>query len=93
MILHALSRGASYRYAIAKQIKASSSDVLDFQEGTLYPTLHKLEKDGLVEAYTTLTNGALYYRLTEAGERALEAERAAWMTYARAVNAVLGEAK
>ncbi len=95
LILHALSRGASYGYAIAKQIKASSSDVLDFQEGTLYPTLHKLEKDGLVEAYTTLTNGRqrLYYRLTEAGERALEAERAAWMTYARAVNAVLGEAK
>ncbi len=95
LILHALSRGASYGYAIAKQIKASSSDVLDFQEGTLLPHAPQAGEGwpgrGLYDV--DQRRQRLYYRLTEAGERALEAERAAWMTYARAVNAVLGEAK
>ncbi len=94
LILDALSRGASYGYHIAKEIKAKSDGVLDFQEGTLYPTLHKLEKEGLIEAYSAEVDGRQrrYYRLTEAGERALSREHQEWNTYVRAVNAVLEEA-
>ncbi|MGC9522049.1 MAG: PadR family transcriptional regulator [Anaerolineae bacterium] len=94
LILDALSRGASYGYQIAKEIKAKSDGVLDFQEGTLYPTLHKLEKDGLIEAYSAEVDGRQrrYYRLTEAGERALSRERQEWSTYVKAVNTVLEEA-
>jgi PadR family transcriptional regulator, regulatory protein PadR len=93
LILNALARGASYGYQIAKEIKETSVGVLDFQEGTLYPALHKLEKDGLIETYTARVDGRQrrYYRLTEAGERALTEARSQWITYARAVNAVLGE--
>ncbi|MGC9468463.1 MAG: PadR family transcriptional regulator [Anaerolineae bacterium] len=92
LILDALSKGASYGYQIAKEIKTRSSDVLDFQEGTLYPALHKLEKEGLVEASLATVEGRQrrYYRLTEAGTRALAKERRAWATYVQAVNAVLG---
>ena len=94
LILHALSRGASYGYEIAKEIKAKSRDVLDFQEGTLYPTLHKLEKEALIEAYSAEVDGRRrrYYRLTQAGERALSEERREWEAYVGAVNAVLKEA-
>ncbi len=94
LILNALSRGASYGYEIAKEIKAKSRDVLDFQEGTLYPTLHKLEKEALIEAYVAEVDGRRrrYYRLTKAGERALNEERREWEAYVQAVNTVLKEA-
>lgn len=94
LILDALSRGAGYGYQIAKEIKARSGDVLDFKEGTLYPALHKLEKEDLIEAYTATVEGRerRYYRLTEAGSRELTRQRQAWRTYVQAVDAVLGEA-
>ena len=95
LILNALAAGACYGYQIAREIKAKSGDILDFQEGTLYPALHKLQKDGLIEAYTATVDGRVrrYYRLTEEGVRALADARSQWTTYAKAVNAVLGEAK
>jgi transcriptional regulator len=94
LILDALSRGASYGYQIAKEIKTRSGDVLDFKEGTLYPALHKLEKEDLIEAYTATVEGRerRYYRLTEVGSRELARQRQAWQTYVQAVDAVLGEA-
>ena len=64
------------------------------EEGTLYPALHKLEKDGWVETYTATVDGRerRYYRLTEAGCRELARERQEWRSYVNAVDAVLGEA-
>jgi len=95
LVLDALSKGSSYGYQIAKEIKARSGDVLNFQEGTLYPALHKLEKGGFIEAYTVTVDGRRrrYYRLTEAGARALNEERTTWFTYVQAVNALLGDAQ
>ena len=92
LILNTLARGASYGYQIAKEIRTRSGEVLAFQEGTLYPMLHKLEKDGLIEGYTASVDGRerRYYRLTEAGSRELSRQRRAWQAYAHAVNAVLG---
>jgi PadR family transcriptional regulator, regulatory protein PadR len=92
LILDTLARGASYGYQIAKEIHTRSGEVLAFQEGTLYPMLHKLEKEGLVEAYTATVDGRerRYYRLTEAGARELARQRQAWQAYTHAVNAVLG---
>jgi PadR family transcriptional regulator, regulatory protein PadR len=92
LILDTLARGASYGYQIAKEIRTRSGEVLAFQEGTLYPMLHKLEKDGLIEGYTASVDGRerRYYRLTEAGCRELTRQRQAWQVYAHAVNAVLG---
>ena len=92
LVLDALSRGSSYGYQIAKEIREQSGAVLDFQEGALYPTLHKLEEEGLIEASTTTVDGRQrrYYRLTRRGEGQLAAERHEWLRYVRAVNTVLG---
>lgn len=95
LILHVLANGDNHGYQIAKQIKGMSGDVLDFKEGTLYPTLHNLEQQGLIAGYERNENGRTrrYYRLTEDGRGSLQAERAEWERYAQAVNLVLGKAK
>ncbi len=91
LILHVLSRGANHGYQIAKRIKQQSEGVLDFKEGTLYPTLHNLEKQGLIEAFDHEEDGRMrrYYRLTQNGHAALEAERANWKQFSGAVDRVL----
>jgi len=91
LILQVLSRGPRHGYRIAKEIKQESEGVLDFREGTLYPALHRLEQDGLLEAYTGEEKGRTrrYYRLTGSGRATLEQERAAWARYAHAVDLVL----
>ena len=91
LILHTLSDGPGHGYRIAKQIKQQSEGVLDFKEGTLYPTLHGMERQGLVETYTEVEKGRKrrYYRLTEAGKQMLEAELEEWARYSNAVNVIL----
>ncbi|HVU10832.1 MAG TPA: helix-turn-helix transcriptional regulator, partial [Phototrophicaceae bacterium] len=49
LILHVLTQGSNHGYGIAKLIRDQSGGVLDFKEGTLYPTLHTLEQQGLIE--------------------------------------------
>jgi PadR family transcriptional regulator, regulatory protein PadR len=94
LILHTLGQGASHGYQIAKSIKAQSEGVLGFAEGTLYPALHTLEQQGMIQAYETEENGRTrrYYRLTEAGHAALSQERVEWKQYVAAMNMILGEA-
>lgn len=94
LVLHLLARRASHGYQIAKDIKAASEGVLDFREGTLYPTLHSMEQRGWIEAFEEEAGGRTrrYYRLTEAGWGALAQEREEWHRYSAAVNLVLGEA-
>jgi transcriptional regulator len=91
LILNNLKSGPNHGYRIAKQIKQQSEGVLDFKEGTLYPTLHGLEKQGLIEAYQEIENGRKrrYYRLTEAGRAALSEEMSEWEEYTHAVNRIL----
>lgn len=94
LILDALSKGASYGYQIAKNIRELSGEILDFQEGALYPTLHRLEQEGLIEASTQTVGGRQrrYYRLTSMGEGQLVEGRREWSQYVEAVNTVLGAA-
>jgi transcriptional regulator len=91
LILHTLSDGPKHGYRIAKDIKSQSQGVLDFKEGTLYPTLHGLEKQGLIEAFTEIENGRerRYYRLTDSGRDALDHELKQWERYSNAVSMVL----
>jgi PadR family transcriptional regulator, regulatory protein PadR len=93
LILQALSAGDSHGYSIAQQIKARSRGILDFKEGTLYPLLHQLEQQGLLEAYNAEKNGRTrrYYRLTARGRLELEKERKEWQQFVQAVNLALGE--
>ncbi len=91
LILHTLAGGARHGYRIAMQIKEQSAGVLDFKEGTLYPTLHALEQQGMIESYKEMENGRerRYYRLLAKGKAALATERAEWERFANAVNSVL----
>jgi transcriptional regulator len=91
LILYVLSRGSSHGYQIAKAIKQQSEGVLDFKEGTLYPTLHNLEQQGMVASFEQAENGRTrrYYRLTQDGSALLERQLNDWARYTSAVNTIL----
>lgn len=94
LILDALMQEPSHGYRIAQRIKERSEGVLDFKEGTLYPALHKLESEGMVESYETIEKGRArrHYRITKSGRAMLTKDRAEWQTLSRAVTTILGEA-
>jgi transcriptional regulator len=91
LILEALVREPSHGYRIAQGIKERSKGVLDFKEGTLYPALHKLENEGLLESYEEVENGRprRYYRITKSGRAILVRDRAEWRELSRAVTVIL----
>jgi PadR family transcriptional regulator PadR len=93
LILEALLHEPNHGYRIAQQIKERSQGVLDFKEGTLYPALHKLESEGLVESYEGIEKGRArrYYRITKNGRRTLSRDRTEWRELSRAVTIILGE--
>jgi transcriptional regulator len=94
LILEALAREPSHGYRIAQRIKQRSEGVLDFKEGTLYPALHKLENEGMVESYEGIEKGRprRYYRITKSGHKALTRDRVEWRELSRAMTTILGEA-
>lgn len=94
LILHTLAGGAKHGYGIAKEMRHKSAGILNFAEGTLYPTLHDLEKRGFITSFEEEVRGRKRrcYRLTEAGQQEMVQERAAWDQYSQAVNMMLGDA-
>lgn len=81
-----------YGYQMIVELARRSDHTFEMKEGTLYPVLHGLERDGAVEAYQQeAPTGRMrkYYRLTRRGAAVLREEAAAWQTYSGAVNAVL----
>ena len=94
LILEVLAQEPSHGYRIAQKIKERSDGVLDFKEGTLYPALHKLENEGLVESYEGMESGRSrrYYRITKSGRGALARDRVEWRELSRAVTSILEEA-
>jgi transcriptional regulator len=94
LILKVLADGPLHGYRIAREIEARSQGSLSFGEGALYPALHAHERNGLLRSSLRTENGRRrrYYRLTEAGERALDDQRAEWRRLVTAVEVILGEA-
>jgi transcriptional regulator len=94
LILEALEHQKDHGYSIAQRIKERSRGVLDFKEGTLYPALHKLEQEGLVESFEEVEKGRprRYYRITKPGRGALAKGRAEWRRVSVAVTLILKEA-
>ncbi len=87
-VLALLNRHDSYAYEIA----ATLSDAIDMGEGTIYPLMRRMQSEGLVETYlveSTAGPSRKYYRLTDGGRRALDAQGVEWRTFARAVDAIL----
>ena len=92
LVLSVLADAPTYGYDIIRQLRARSNGYFEFREGTLYPALHRMEKEGLIEGrWETLPNGQerRYYHLTVRGAEALERRRTAWADFCAAVRAVL----
>ena len=88
LILRTLLLGPAHRHAIAKVIEFNSDDVLQVEQGSLYPALHRLIKRGWIsfEDGTSENNRrAKFYRLTPKGRRQLAAETSKWDTLAAAI--------
>jgi PadR family transcriptional regulator PadR len=83
LLLSILLDGETYGYRIIKQMKILSGGHLEWSFGMLYPVLHRLEKDGFITAkWKKSDKGRLrkYYRLTDAGQKELDREKAQWLT-------------
>ena len=84
IILSILSSGeAAYGYQLIQRIEALSGGTLLWNDGTLYPVLHRLEDQGLLSSSWRLSEVGRrrkYYRLTKKGHQALEAEKQQWLT-------------
>ena len=94
MVLRTLVMGDAHGHTITKVIEQTSEDVLEVEQGSLYPALHRLEDRGLVSSYwgTSKNNRkAKFYRLTAAGKRQLTSEIGRWRLMARAIALVIGE--
>ena len=92
LVLKTLSSGPSHGYAIARSIEDATSDVIQVEEGSLYPALYRMEKRGWIEAdWGTSDTGrkAKLYRLTSTGRKQLRLETAEWTQFAAAVSRVL----
>ena len=92
LILRTLLLGPAHGHAITKAIERSSDDVLQVEQGSLYPALHRLIKRGWIDFdHGTSENNrrAKYYRLTPKGRKQLEVETSKWDKLARAIARVL----
>lgn len=92
LILKAVSTGPLHGYGISKWILDRTTDVLRVEEGVLYPALHRLEKDGTLEAEwgrNDTGRRAKFYSLTPAGTERLTAEIERWRRTSRAVEVVI----
>ena len=93
LVLGLLRGGDMYGYQMILELERRSDQTFSMKEGTLYPVLHGMEKDGLVEVYEQAApTGRMrkYYHLTQKGRAALKTETEEWRRYATAVDAVLG---
>lgn len=92
LILKTLAREPAHGWAIAKKIEQSSADVLQIQQGSLYPALHRLEQGGwLTSSWQPTDTGrrAKVYSLTRAGRNRLAQELASWERLSAAINLVV----
>jgi transcriptional regulator len=96
LILKVVALGPIHGYGISQRIRQISSDVLQVQQGSLYPALHRLEKRDWLEAdWGESDNGrqAKFYRLSAKGRKQLAAEKDTWNRLSRAVTLILETAR
>jgi DNA-binding PadR family transcriptional regulator len=92
MILATLVDEPAHGYAILGRLKERSGGAFDLAEGTIYPALHRLERDGLLSSSWSTASGRRRrtYELTRGGRAALQERRHEWRYFSQAVEAVLG---
>jgi len=92
LILKTLSLEPKHGWAIGKRIQQVSKDALQVQQGSLYPALYRLERQGLIKAEWSATETgrkAKFYELTAAGRRRLDAELENWARLSGAINLIV----
>ena len=94
LLLEVISEGPTYGYAIAQTVLGRSRGYFEITEGSLYPALHRLERQKFVDSFWKEAEGRerKYYKLTPAGRRALEARKKEWRQFVTGVQGILGEA-
>jgi len=93
LVLSAFAEGEKYGYQVVKELEQRSEGFFRLKEGTLYPILHRLERQGLLAArWQTMPNGSerRYYSLTAKGEHALTDKLDEWQSFVHAVARVTG---
>jgi PadR family transcriptional regulator, regulatory protein PadR len=92
LILRTLQTGSMHGWAISERIQQISQDVLQINQGSLYPALHRLEHQGWIEAewaVSELGRRAKYYRLTPSGRKQLAVETGEWERMSTAIGRVM----
>jgi len=92
LVLKTLSLAPMHGWGIGQRVQQISDGVLEVNQGSLYPALQRLEKDGLISSEWGTTDNnrrARYYQITAAGRRALGAELESWRRFAAGLEAVL----
>ena len=96
LILKVVALGPIHGYAIAQRLQQMSGDVLQVQQGSLYPALHRLEKRRWLRAEWAASDTgreARFYSLTKLGRKQLEDQRANWDRLSAAISGILGTAE
>lgn len=92
LILKAVARMPRHGYAVARWLEETTGDVLQIEDGSLYPALYRMEQRGLIHAEwgtSELGRKAKFYRITPAGRRRLAASTAEWTKFSAAISKVL----
>jgi transcriptional regulator len=95
LVLQTLQWGPQHGYAITQTIRAQSSEALQVETGSLYPALHRLQKQGWLKSEWRISETnqrAKYYRLTPAGKKQLLRERDRWTQLVAAIGGILNSA-
>lgn len=96
LVLRTLLPGPAHGHAIARNIERNSEDVLQVEQGSLYPALHRLIKRGFITAEEGTSENnrrAKFYRLTAKGRKQLSVETTKWERLARAITGILRAAR
>lgn len=92
VILQLLSEQERYGYEIIKTVNQRTDNVFEWKEGTLYPWLHRLEGEGLIQSRWAEGDSGRqrkYYKITKKGVGALMSRKSEWASFTKAVNALL----
>jgi len=96
LVLKVLTDGPRHGYGVARRIEEASGGALTVEEGSLYPSLHRMVKGGFIEAEWGVSENnrrARFYRLSRRGRERLRTERGDWERFSEGVNRVLGNGR
>jgi len=95
LILEIAAKGPTYGYEVAQTVAERSNGYFELKEGSLYPALHRLERQKLLRSFWREADGRRrkYYELTSAGRTDLAARKRTWLDFTAGINGVLGASR